>query len=343
MSDEIEEVSAEEAPVQEAAPEQSPEPAPEPASPNYWGAIRNMPEFQGRDEREVAHSLYTAVRREKAAADQLARYREVMPYAQEYMQNKSSYEAWQKAQAQAQQQEEPQPAPWWNPPEIKDSYRRWITRDENGREQIHPDAPYEARNALQERQHYTEDFARRFLEDPQSTLAPMVESLAQQKANELIEERVSKERNEGFVARVTEENRDWLFYPGTENPTPEGIQVHNFIEEAVQKGITDPEDRWDYAKTKLENQLAMQRLAHFEQQQQLPQQPQQPQPPQPPVPKTPEPPAATQAQTNMDYLRREAARRPSRGVASAASGEVRRGSRSFEDMLRDAASDRGLL
>lgn len=325
-----------------AAPEVStPEPQ-QPAEPNYWGAIRSLPEFQGQDERAVAHSLYSAMRREKAASEQLAHYRQVMPHAQEYLQNKSEYEAW--LQSRNQPQQEPQPSPWWNPPEIKESYRRWIVRDQEGREQIHPDAPYEARNAIMERQQYTEDFARKFLENPQETLGPMVESLATQKANELIEQRIEQERREEFVRKVTEENRDWLFQEGTENPTQAGLQVHKFIEEGASKGIDDPHDRWDFAQTKIENVLAFRRIAQLEQLvQQLQQAPQQqPIPQQSPPPRTPEP-AATQAQTNMDYLRREAARRPSRAAAPANAGTVTSGNRSFAEMLRDTASDRGLL
>ena len=121
--------------------------APQQVTPDYWGAFKQLPGFAGKDDREVASTLYQAMEREQAASRALQQYQQVMPVAQEYLKYRPEFEQWRKAQSQQQQQTE-QVKKWWNPPEIKDSYKTWLTRDEHGREVIHENAPPEALAAL---------------------------------------------------------------------------------------------------------------------------------------------------------------------------------------------------
>lgn len=338
MSEDIEQDSL---PVENDAPiaEQSHSaPAEAPQSP--WDGFKSMPQFQGQDDLAIARSLYQSMQREQAASRQLQQYVSIMPVAQEYLSNRPEFEKWRTSQQQQQApQATPEPAAkkWWNPPEVKDSHRRYMTKDEQGRDVIHPDAPYDAKLALSEWQNYRADFAQKFLTNPEDALGPMVAEMAQKQAQEMIEQQLATRDREAYVDNFEEENADWLYDENTGSVSPAGLLLHKYIEEARSKGIPPGKDRADYAVEKVELELMRQRYSQEEaaQAQQVPQAPQyQPAPMQAPVQQAPSP--QDLAQQNMSYLRREASRNPSRS-AGAANNDPRQPKprQSFEQMLAD--------
>lgn len=373
-----ESVDAESPEIQDATPDSSAEPevgqdtgyeqAPvQPAAqPTPWEAFKRLPEFQGADDRAIAARLYNAMEREKAASRALAQYQQVLPYAQEYLTNRREFEAWRQSQSQqqhpqvaqaqqlqqrAQQPQQPEKPKWWNPPEVRESYKRYLVKDENGREVISEDAPLDARHALMEYQQYKADFAKKFLEDPQAALGPMVQDLAAKQAQEIVQKQFEQVNNEQFVTSIEEQNRDWLFDPQTGNVTPEGLLVHKYIEEAREHGIDGPQQRWQYAIAMTERDMLARvfdesQAAQARQYQQQPPQPQvQQAPAQQPAPAPVQQEAAPDlAKQNMQYLRREAARNPSRSAGTAVNdSRASRPKRTFEELLREDASSRGLI
>ena len=362
MDDQIESAEVE---SQDVAPDVTPDSQPEIQQPevaqeNYWDRFKSLPDFQGQDDRAIASRLYQAMEREKVASRHLAQYQQVLPYAQEYLANKREFDAWRQGRssqssspqaqqaAQLQQNQPQQPKGWWNPPEVKESFKRYLTKDEAGREAISPDAPLEARYALEEYQQYRADFAKKFLSDPEAALGPMVQNMATKQAQEIVENTLKQRDNESYVQNLEKENSDWLFDPQTGNVTPEGFLVHKYIEEARDLGIQDPKQRWDFAVKNTERELL---VRYFDQQATSYQQFQGQQSPQeflPPAPPQQEPPQAPQvpdtARQNMEYLRREAARNPSRSAGTANTDpRAPQQKRSFEQMLRDDASSRGFI
>jgi hypothetical protein len=341
---------------QQAAPNQSQSP---------WDAFKRLPEFQGADDRAIAARLYNAMEREKAASHALAQYQQVLPYAQEWLSNRreiEEYRQWknqQQASPQAMQQaKQPEAEKWWNPPKVRDAYKRYLAKDEEGRDVISPDAPLDAKHELMEYMQYRADFAKNFLDDPQKALGPMIAEMASKQAEEIIQDKFQRAEQEQFVTTVEEENRDWLFDPQTGNVTPEGLLIHKYIEQAREHGIKGPQARWDYAVAMTERDLLAKR---YDQQQAPPQQPTQPdnqhleslqraaqefmaQQAAPPQPAAPAPKQPDIAQQNMQYLRREASRNPSRS-AGAANPDPRapKPKLTFEQMLREDASSRGLI
>jgi hypothetical protein len=345
----------------ESAPEQQ-------ASGTPWEAFKRLPEFQGADDRAIAHRLYSAMEREKAASRALAQYQQVVPYAQEYLSNRREFEAWRKAQSQSVQQH-PQVAQaqglqrpdqqsaqtakgWWNPPQVRDSYKRFLIKDESGREIIDPNAPPSAQEELYEYQQYKADFARKFLENPEGALGPMVQDLAAKQAQEIVQQQFEKVNNEQFVSTVEQQNSDWLFDPQTGNVTPEGLLVHKYVEEARAHGINGPQQRWQYAIAMTERDMLArvfdesQAAQASQYQQQAVQQfaPPAPAPQAQPAPQAAPAPQQDLAKQNMEYLRREAARNPSRS-AGTANNDFRapKQKRTFEELLREDASSRGLI
>jgi hypothetical protein len=365
MSDEIADVSPEVA--ESSAPDQDSAPVADstaPASPqqsppqdNYWDRFKTLPEFNGQDDRAIASRLYNALEREKVAARALAQYQQVMPIAQEYLTNRPEFEKWRAAQSQMkaqQSQPEAQPAKpaWWNPPEVKDSYKRYLVKDENGREVISEEAPLDARHSLADYQQYKADFAKKFLEDPQGALGPMVEDLAKKQAQQIVEQTFTQRDNEGYVKTIEQENSDWLFDKETGNVTPEGLLVHKYIEEARSHGINGPQARWNYAIAMTERDMLAQEFDRSQQQhqgniQQSLQQvmSQRPMPQQsPPTAPAPQPAPQDVANQNMQYLRKEASRNPSRSAGTAANDpRVSKPKMTFDQMLREDASSRGLI
>jgi hypothetical protein len=340
--------SAPDSPVQSA-----PEPASEPVAPQSVGvyeAFRSLPQFSGRDDREIAQSLYAAMEREQAATKALAQYRQAMPVVQEYMANRPEFEKWQASLRQPQQQPvapqaaaTPEQSKWWNPPQVRDAYKRYLVRDESGREVIHPDAPLDARHTLTEFLQYKADFAQKFLTDPETALGPMVEQMARSQAENIVRQQFEEVSRQNYVASLEEQNRDWLFDPQTGDVSREGQIVQKYIEEAKSLGIVSPQARWQYALNNTERELLLEVRATQEQQATRSQFEQQLEAvKQTPVAPAPQP-AMSQAESNMDYLRRAASRAPSRAGVATNSPQVARQGLSFQDRLKQQLSEEGLM
>jgi hypothetical protein len=331
----------------EAAPE-APAEAPAPQSdPGVWGAFKSLPQFAGKEDREIARTLYTALERERQASHALSQYRQVLPIAQEYLANRSEFDKWRASlQRQPQQAPEPQqakqPEGWWNPPQVREAYKQYLVKDENGRDFIHPDAPLDARHSLTELLQYKANFAQKFLTNPEDALGPMVQKLAQQQAQEIVQQQFAERAENEFVSRLERENADWLYDQQTGNVSREGALVQKYIEEAKQLGIGSPDQRWRYALNNTERDLMLeaqtiqeQRAARSQFDESLRPAPVQEAPPAAPTP------ARTQAESNMDYLRRAASRAPSRAGVTSNNPQAATRGMSFEERLKHTLNESG--
>ena len=73
--------------------------SPEPTQ-SVWDSFKGLPDFEGQDDRSIAQSLYESFEREKAATRSLQQYQQLIPYAQEYLDNKEAFEQYKQGQAQ---------------------------------------------------------------------------------------------------------------------------------------------------------------------------------------------------------------------------------------------------
>jgi hypothetical protein len=327
------------APVSEA-PEAPVSEAPQSAPAEYGGfdtpysAFKALPDFQGQDDLAIARNLYQAYSGYGEAQRQLQQYQNIIPHATEYLQNKQAYEQWKAAQAQAQAPKPAEKPKWWNPPAVDDSYKSWIIRDPStGKEVIAPDAPYEAKVALQKYQAYTADFARKFVTDPENTLKPFIEDVARQKAEELVQAQLGQYTAKNYVQSLEQQNSDWL-YDQSGNISREGQAIQAYIQQASEIGISNPEARWKYATSMLQRDLLNLRY------QQLSSAPPAQGFAEPAAPQAP--PADPVAQQNMQFLRERATRTPNR---SAGTSEPRapRQRMSFEDRLKSQLVTDGVI
>jgi hypothetical protein len=338
MSDEL---IQNDAPVEapDSAPVDSGAPASAPAQDfsTPYEAFRHLPEFQGQDDLAIAQNLYRSFNGYQAAQQQLQQYQSVIPAASEYLRNQREFESWKQAQAQAAQPKPAEKPKWWNPPQVKDTWKNYIVRDPStGKEMIAPDAPYEAQQSLREYQSYTADFARKLVTDPENTLKPFIEDIANAKAKEMVEQHLNQYQASNYVQDLERQNSDWL-YDQNGQVSREGQAIQSYISQASQMGIADPKARWQYATGMLQRDLLNLRHQQMATQQFAPPAPQSFAPP---VPQAP--PADPVAQSNMQFLRERATRTPNR---SAGTTEPRapRARMSFEDRLKGQLVNDGVI
>jgi hypothetical protein len=320
---------------------QSPEASQQPQQ-DVWGAFKQLPQFQGADDRAIASRLYEALQREQSATHALQQYQSTIPVVSEYLQKKELFDAWLQQQhaertgyppAQQQKQAEPEES-WWNPPKIRDAYKQYLSKDEQGRDVIDPSAPLDARHALTEYLQHRAEFAKKFLDNPQEALGPMVERVAQQRAESIVSQQIGQMKEEAYVSSLEQQNADWL-YDRSGNVSPEGLAVQKYIQDARQLGIQGAQARWDYATRMVERDLLVANLQMQHQQQfQQPPAPQQMQP-------APSP-ADTKAQQNMEYLRQQAMRTASQRPAASTDARVPKKPMTFAEKLAANLQDAGL-
>jgi len=332
--DDVPEVDAGESEVQEP---QSVETDATPAESPY-SQFKQLPGFEDVPDSEIPNRLMEAVQREQEAYRALQQYQSIVPVASEYLQNRPDYEQWKASRTQT-QAPQPQQAPapeetsWWSPPPVKDINKQYLVRDAEGREIIAENAPLDARHELANYQAYKADFARRFLDDPQGALGPMVEKIVAQRASEIAQQQVGHLKDETLVKTLEEQNRDWLF-DEQGNVSREGLLAQKYIEDARGKGIHGVQARWDYAVAMVERDLAIARFMH--EQQQMAQAQQQPAAPAP-VAEQP-----SQAEQNMEYLRRQASRAPTRRSSTGTDARKPKQAMSFEDRMLATLQQEGL-
>jgi hypothetical protein len=333
MSDEIQNE------VQTDAPDvAAPESAPVADAPvNVYEAFKSLPDFHGQDDLAIAQNLYRAHTGYQEAQRQLQQYQSIVPGYQEYLRNENSYRQWQKAQAEASQPKPAEQPKWWAPPQVKDTWKSYIVRDpQTGKEIISPDAPFEAQQALREYQSYTADFARRLVTDPENTLKPFIEQVAQQKAQELVQQNLTQYQSQNYVQDLERQNSDWL-YDERGEVTPEGRAIQSYISQAAEIGIQNPQARWQYATGMLQRDLL--NLRYQQMQAHAAQGPAGVAAPQPAPQAQPADPVAQQ---NMQFLRERAVRTPNR---SAGHTEPRapRPRMSFEERLKSQLVSDGVI
>lgn len=303
-----------------------------------WDAFKNLDEFRGQDDVAIARRLYASMEREKAATSALAQYQQYVPIAQQYLQNREpfeqfqqhreSFQRWLATQQQPARVENPSASDvmkkWWSPPEVRESYKQYLIKDENGREIISPDAPLDAKHALYEYQKYKADFAQKFLTNPEEALGPMVQEIAQRQAQQIVESQFAEVQQHQYVSSLEQENRDWL-YDQSGQPTEEGLAAQRYIDEAASIGIQSAEKRWEYATKMIERDLLDKLRSMGVQQTQrsafeagLPQQmAAAAAAPQAPVAApAAQPTASSRAERDIEFLRREASRNPSRSAGN---------------------------
>ena len=327
VTPELEATPTAESPAEQATPDA--------ASP--WNSLKQLPAFAGRPDEEIASSVHQALQREQALQHQLRQYQSILPVASDYLSNREMFERWKAGQQAPQQAPAPPPNAeengWWNPPKVRDAYRQYLVKDETGREIIAPEAPLDARHALAEYQAYRAEFAKKFLDNPEETLAPMVAKVAEQRAKDLISQQLARRDEEHFVTQIEQQNAEWL-RDENGNVSREAVLAQKYVEDAKRHGIQGAQPRWEYARAMVEREL----LLNFYQQATAGGVPSQQQT----VPQQPNP-GEDAARKNMEFLRQQAMRNAPRSSPGTTDPRVPPPRTSFEDKFRTQLAQEGLI
>ena len=161
----------------------------------------------------------------------------------------------------------------------------------------------------------------------------MVEKIATQKAEVMIDQRMGRMKDETYVSSLENDNKDWL-YDQQGNVSPEGLAVQKYISDAKSAGINGAQARWDYATKMVERDLLLRSMQSMQQPQRqaVQQQPvQQAAPQQPSV-----------EQQNMNYLRNQAMKTASQRSAVTTNARVPEKAMTFHERLLSAAQEQGM-
>lgn len=219
------------------------------------------------------------------------------------------------------------PDPWWKLPTLDVEelahYRTDVVGpDGKTAKDWRPDTPLEVRQKYAQYEHKSEQIGQRIVRDFYGSVKDVAEQIVQPlleaKLQEFYAARIDapreQERVMSFIDQKINDNADWLFVkdPVTGRPleqyTPDGQQMYNWLVDAGEIGITDPQHKWRYAET--QRQLAqLQRGGSLAGS-----------PVQPVTPQAPPAPLPTRGERNADYLKAAAQRQApaqSRGAAVA--------------------------
>lgn len=231
-------------------------------SQTYLDMVRELG-YDGEDEAEAIRALVSSYRNMATERQQWEnRVRETEELARlgtEYLQTQRET-----APAAAEQTNTPEPGkePWWNPPKFDP---RWIEqyRDiaigEDGQPKMgwKPNTPREVVQTAESYEQYLQQWATDLVQRPQEVLPKIIE----QEFDRLFEERIRVREEEAqasaFAGQVLEQNRHWMYTrdtQGNEVLSQEGVRMWQLIEEAKSKGMTNPQDRWEYAVYKYDYQ-----------------------------------------------------------------------------------------
>ncbi len=215
------------------------------------------------DEAEAPKRLLEAYR---TAAEQMQQLRQEQEQLKHWAQiGREFYKPPEQQQPAAPEQKGDKPDSWWSPPQFDPT---WLQRyreakvNERG-ETVYAwkeNTPAEVRANTEKYQEYLDDWSEKLVSRPHEVLPQII----RQEAERLIEDRLSelqqKQSTQTFMEQVKEENRDWLFQrdPLTNQfdeskLTPEGRLMDEFLQQAFERGITEPRYQWEYASLKLQN------------------------------------------------------------------------------------------
>lgn len=146
-------------------------------------------------------------------------------------------------------------AKWWNPPVVDEHLvRQFASPGEDGSLVWRPEAPLSLRASYEARQQYINDFATRFVQDPEAALAPLLQQ-NQQSIQQMIEQAISQvqqaQQVQSVVDSFVQKNESWLYQmdPVTNKPKQDrGNPVlseagHNFnaiYSSLLERGLDEP-------------------------------------------------------------------------------------------------------
>jgi hypothetical protein len=207
-------------------------------------------------------------------AEQVKQLQQTAQYGQYYLANQQKIAAAMAAhEAQAAQQRQaasqPEQKKWWNVPEWKDEFSKFLTQDKNGNVVAVPGADPSLPLKYQAYQQWQAETFKKFLHDPIETLKPGLEEMIQAKATELINKHLGGYQDHELAQRYVH-SAPWMFKQGADgqralNPhtgRPElsdaGRRFAQYVQYAERNlGIRDVQAQARYAQDQVQREYLL--------------------------------------------------------------------------------------
>lgn len=174
-----------------------------------------------------------------------------------------------------QQQQQPKPADKPDPlarykaPEFNPAWLSMVEKDEQGNLRVRPGSGADPAiiPKLHAYQNHQAEVAQQLTRDPVGFLKDMVENIAAEKAQALVQEQFQRHQSEQYVNSFLRDNSSWLLQQDSQgrivqNPatgqamlTPAGTRFLHYMQEAERYGITNPAAQEAYATNGLKAEL----------------------------------------------------------------------------------------
>lgn len=214
--------------------------------------------YQGQHPNDMAflqHLMRTQEEYARSQAD-LNQFRQVQPYLSEFGQYM------QQRQQAAQQQAQVDP---WGRPEFDPAWEQLLENDEAGGVRLRkgviadPSIPAKYAAYVQHQRNFIQNLTR----DPEKTLAPLMQSVAQQVYQGLQQEFAQRDQ-QARAAQIVQQNASWLKGPNGQL-TPKGQRYAQLVEGYHQRGIVDEGAQHHFAMLQLERDELLAQVAQQKQ------------------------------------------------------------------------------
>lgn len=185
-----------------------------PSAPSWIESLRKDGIDLGQDEKSAFENL----KRLKQERDQLDGFKSYVPHIHDYLQNAKDFQAWRAEQAKQRQAAAPADSKknvwdeYWQPPEYDPSWeRRFLVRNPDGSVAWDKNTPPEVIAKAQAYATWRQDQADKFLQNPHAFIEPTVRALAQQIANQVVEQRFGQQRTTTDAHSFVQQHSGWLY------------------------------------------------------------------------------------------------------------------------------------
>jgi len=214
------------------------------------------------DAQLVAHLLQQQAQAQQSLA--------LAQYGQRYLQYAPDIERFLQERQQQQQAAQQQKSKWWNPPEWNPSWRGLVTKDDQGNLVAVPGAPPDVVPKVAAYDAYRREFADKLLSNPEETLKPFVQDVAQQIAQEMLTQNLGQLQEHTYAQNFVQQHSSWLHSrdasgnvlrdPVTGRPalSEAGRAFRDYVAEAEQLGIRGVSSQEQYAARLLRADLLSQ-------------------------------------------------------------------------------------
>lgn len=224
-----------------------------PSSPSWLDGLRKAG-WSGTetDEQKIIQQLVQADR-------DAAQLRPIAPYATQYMQHAEAFQRWRQEQ---QRQQTPPQQDWtaqlgWNPPPWDPNWRHQVTQDAQGNLVAVPGASPDVVPKYRAYQEFRTQQIDKFLENPHKYIAPTVQMIATQIAQQYSQQNVGQYRETVGAQQFVAQNSPWLYeqdgqggikqtqvinpqtgrYEFTKVLSPHGMMFRDKVMEYAQMGL----------------------------------------------------------------------------------------------------------